>query len=583
MSRRSRPKQTRKRFAAANAPGSSRYPDAAPNVPTVRGARSRRRDSRNASRPALPRESGSRLPSVGDATARQKRNARTSRGAAVRAGYEAARPNSDVASVFARSFPQTTLAAQTAPTRSSLRTQARQEYLNNPRAAGIARLFGLYVVGTGPRLKFRGWDAYLKRPVDRDLARYVEFRWERFATETRLAALLRSATASIIVDGEAFVALAPNPRRRDGFGAVLIDAQRIGNPNGEPSTRTRQDGVFLDAFGEPVGYCVYDLPEFESSYYDKSSFQLFSADDVFHAFREDLPGQTRGVSWFASILPYLQQLREYTAAVVESAKVSAKVFATVKTQHGYAYDDGLLVPNEYANNPGAPYDNSVLAPYETTNGKFIRLPPGEEMQAFAPAQPTTSADAFVASSAAQIGYALGLPRNKATGSSHEYNFASGRLDNQPFEMLIETLRREQMETTLCDRIFRRFYETLEADVVARFGDAPYPDDADWEWIWPSPPLVDPEAKARADSIRVKSGQATLAEVWRETHPFDDFEDAREIIKRDRADFPEIYGSSSPEPSTAAKDGDASTFSAPDETAPTAAAPETRNGETLIQV
>ncbi|MBQ2790614.1 MAG: hypothetical protein IJE97_13340, partial [Thermoguttaceae bacterium] len=173
MSRRSRPKQTRKRFAAANAPGSSRYPGAAPNVPTVRGARSRRRDSRNASRQALPRESGSRLPSVGDATARQKRNARTSRvGAApVAAGYEAARPNSDVASVFARSFPQTTLAAQTAPTRSSLRTQARQEYLNNPRAAGIARLFGLYVVGTGPRLKFRGWDAYLKRPVDRDLAR----------------------------------------------------------------------------------------------------------------------------------------------------------------------------------------------------------------------------------------------------------------------------------------------------------------------------------------------------------------------------------------------------------------------------
>lgn len=541
MSRRSRRKKNRKRLAAETA-SSSRFHDAGvANVPFVRDASAARR---------------------------------------VRASYEAARPNSDVASVFARSAPQTTLAAQTAPTRSSLRTQARQEYLNNPRAAGIVRLFELYIVGVGPRLKFRGRDAYLKRPVDRDLLRYVEFRWERFAVETRLAALLRSCVSSIVVDGEAFVALAPNPRRRDGFGAVMIDAQRVGNPSGAPSTATRQDGVFLDAFGEPVGYCVYDLPDGEASYYDKSNFRIFPASDVFHAFRGDLPGQTRGVSWFASILPYLQQLREYTAAVVEAAKVSAKVFATVKTQNGYAFDDGLLVPNEFANNPGCPYDYASGG-YETTNGKLLKLAPGEEMQAFSTAQPTTAADAFVASSAAQIGFALGLPRNKATGSSHEYNFASGRLDNQPFEMLIETLRREQIEATVCDRIFRRFYETLEADLVERFDDAPSPDDADWEWIWPAPPLVDPEAKARADSIRVKSGQATLEEVWRETHPFGDFEDARAIIKRDRADFPEIYGSSSPESPLAAKDGGDAEF-ADDATEPTAHAPETRNGETLIR-
>lgn len=455
----------------------------------------------------------------------------------VAAAYQAATPNSDSLRAYIQSLPQeTTLRALSARNRASVRRQARTEFENNPHAAGIARLFGLYVVGVGPRLLFKGFDRRIKRTIDKELKARVEFLWERFADEISFAVVLRQAMESIVVDGEAFLALVPNPKISVGVTLTLLDAQRVGNPNGRPSTRLEQDGVRLDEFGNVKEYCVYDVPEMECAYYDASRYHFLPGDQVFCLFRRDLPGQTRGFSWFAPALPYLQQLREYTQATVEAAKAGAKVFATVETQSGYALD----CVDEHYLEPGS-YQYQAYDSFETPNGKLVHLPVGTTLKGFTPTQPTTAADAYTANLLSQIGYAMGLPRNKATGSSHEYNFASGRLDNQPFEMLINELQRDVFERSLVDKIFLAFYRLIYPDVLARFEDAPAPIEVDWEWIWPKPPLVDAEAMARTNAIRVKAGQATLEEVWREAHPFEDWEDARERILRDRADFPEFFG------------------------------------------
>ena len=114
-------------------------------------------------------------------------------------------------------------------------------------------------------------------------------------------------------------------------------------------------------------------------------------------------------------------------------------------------------------------------------------------------------------------------------------------------MLIDELQRDVFERSLVDRLFLMFYRLIYADVLMRFDEAPCPSDVDWEWIWPKPPLVDAEATARTNAIRVKAGQATLEEIWRETHPFEDWEDVREQILRDRIDFPEIFGADPEKP------------------------------------
>ena len=481
------------------------------------------------------------------------KNASGARTRNVVASYSAAKPTRDTWRAFATARHETTLQAQSRWTRESLRTQARQELETNPHAGGIARLFGLYVVGVGPRLKFKGFPKYARRAVSRELIDYVNYRWERFADDIQFATTLRSAMESLVVDGDAFLFFGANPRKELGLDLTLLDSQRVGNPDGKLSTPTLQDGVFLDVWGNPLEYCVYDLPKTEGGYYRQNEYQLIGARQIFHLFRTDLPGQTRGVSWFASALPLLQQLREYTAAVVESAKVGARFVSSVETQQGFNLDDF----NEVYALPGDGSDYGDAAPageyapipydawgtFHTRNGDSLVMPPGTTLKGFNPSQPTTEASAYTANILSQIGYSTGLPRNKATGSSHEYNFASGRLDNQPFEMLIQTLQLDLFERKACDRVFKYFYAALEPDLLERFdaSETPTPDELEWEWVWPQPPLVDAESTARTNAIRLQSLQATLSEVWNETHAFSEFDDVRDQFRRDEKDFPNVFG------------------------------------------
>lgn len=484
----------------------------------------------------------------------RSRASETARGGSFqyRAEYGKALPTSDTFPQWLESWKWhgTTLHVANRWKRESYRTQARLEFTDNQHAGGIARLFGLYVVGVGPRLKFKGYQKWTRREASRELLDYVNWRWAEFADDVRFASVLRQAMQTLVVDGEAFIFLGYNPKKRDGLDLRLLDSQRIGNPSSEVSTRSLQDGVYLDAFGNPYQYCVYNVPDQEGVFYRSDDFQLVPAEQIFHLFREDLAGQTRGISWFAAALPLLQQLREYTAAVIQSAKRGAKLVATIETQTGFGLEefrDQYILPNEapeYLEGGGGPVP---LIPYDawnvrrTDNGDTLILPPGTTQKAFDSSQPTTEAAAFTSSILGQIGYSLGLPRNKATGSSHEYNFASGRLDNQPFELLIKTLQLDIFERRCCDRLFVDFYRMIAPELFERFDDAPNPDEIEWEWKWPEPPLVDAEATARTNAIRLQSLQTTLDEVWNETHAFSEFDEVRDEILRDEKDFPNVFG------------------------------------------
>ena len=474
------------------------------------------------------------------------------RGGSFRSEFGQALPTSDTFLQYAEAWRWngTSLNVANRWKRESYRTQARLEFTDNQHAGGIARLFGLYVVGTGPRLKFKGYPKWTRRVCSREVVDFVNFRWATFADEIRFASTLRQAMQTLVVDGEAFIFLGYNPKKRDGLDLRLIDSQRVGNPSGEITTRQVQDGVYLDAFGNPFQYCVYNVPETEGCFYRSDDYTIIPSEQIFHLFREDLAGQTRGISWFAAALPLLQQLREYTRAVIESAKRGAKLVATIETQNGFTleeFQDQYMLPNEepeYLEGGGGPIPN--LLPYDawgvrhTDNGDTLILPPGTTQKSFDSSQPSAEASAFTSSILGQIGYSLGLPRNKATGSSHEYNFASGRLDNQPFELLIKTLQLDVFERRCCDRLFVDFYKMIAPELFERFEDAPDPSEIEWEWKWPEPPLVDAEATARTNAIRLQSLQATAEEVWNETHPFSEFDDVRDQIKKDAEDFPGVF-------------------------------------------
>ena len=447
------------------------------------------------------------------------------------AGLNVAQYSSDTWNHWAFTRPETPAGAVKPKDRAEARTKAREEYLNNPYAAGFADTFALYLVGTGPRLRFKGG-----AETPPELIREIELLWRDWSDSVRLAKTLRLGVKSLVVDGELFLMESANPKRPIwGVNYQVIDPQRIGNPNGQPWAPKMQDGIFFDEFGNIEAFCVYDIPEYNSSFYDSGRYQVISSQNIHFAFKENLPEATRGWSWFAPVLESMGRLRDYEDGVIEAAKSAANTFATIETQSGFIDGNSALTIGE-----GTDYYPWTC--HTPQRNKIIQLPPETTLKAFQPAQPTTNVPEFISNQVARLGRGMGLTRNRATGSSHEYNFSSGKLDSQPFEMLIQCLQRDLLELDVMDKLFGDFYAGIMPRLIAKYGGAvPDMEAADWNWRWPKPPLVDEEAQARADAIRVKSYQATVREIWEERHPDSRFEDVKAEIDADRKAYPEIYG------------------------------------------
>lgn len=447
------------------------------------------------------------------------------------AGLNTSQYSSDTWQHWAFTRPETPASAVRPRDRAEARTKAREEYLNNPYAAGFADTFALYIVGTGPRLRFKGG---AESPPE--MIREIELLWRDWADSVRLAKTLRLGVKSLVVDGEMFLLESANPKRPIwGVNYQVIDPQRIGNPNGQPWSPRQQDGLFFDEFGNIEAFCLYDIPDTDCSFYNSARYQVITADNIHFAFKENLPETTRGWSWFAPVLESMGRLRDYEDGVIEAAKSASNTFATIETQSGFIDGNSALTIGE-----GTDYYPWTC--HTPQRNKIIQLPPETTLKAFQPAQPTTNVPEFVSQQVARLGRGMGLTRNRATGSSHEYNFSSGKLDSQPFEMLIECLQRDLLELDIMDKLFSDFFNGIRPGLIMKYGEA-VPDlaAADWTWRWPKPPLVDEEAQARADAIRVKSYQATIREIWEDRHPDSRFEEVKAEIDADRKNFPEIYG------------------------------------------
>lgn len=447
------------------------------------------------------------------------------------AGLNVAKPSSDTWQHWSFTRPETPAGAVRPKDRAEARTKAREEYLNNPYAAGFADTFALYLVGTGPRLRFKGAGA----ETAPELIREVETLWRDWSDGVRLAKTLRLGVKSLVVDGELFLLESANPKRKIWpVNYQVIDPQRIGNPNGRPWSPRAQDGIFFDEFGNIDAFCLYRIPEQDSTYYDSGRYEIIPAESIHYAFKENLPESTRGWSWFAPVLESMGRLRDYEDGVIEAAKSAACTFATIETQNGFVDGNSALTIGEEA-----PYYSWQC--HTPQRNKIIQLPPETTLKAFQPAQPTTNVPEFISAQVARLGRGMGLTRNRATGSSHEYNFSSGKLDSQPFEMLVGCLQRDLLELDVMDRLFSDFYTGIRPRLLMKYPDAPDLEDADWTWRWPKPPLVDEEAQARADAIRVKSCQATIREIWEDRHPDSRFEEVKAEIDADRKAYPEVYG------------------------------------------
>ena len=372
--------------------------------------------------------------------------------------------------------------------RRTLRARARYEVANNSYARGIVLTLANDMVGTGPALQVR-------LPDEPELCAEIEHDFETWSQAIGLPEKLRTVRMARAQDGEAFALFVVNPRVP--FDAVALDLQLVeadrvcGAYDAADEDPQHVDGIRYDRFGNPLFYRVlnhhpgspWGLGEREDSAIE------YPASAVAHLFREDRPGQHRGVPELTPALPLFAQLRRYTLAVLSAAE-SAADFAAV------LYTD--MPPDTAA-------DVKPLETIALERNLVTTLPEGWKMGQLDAKQPASNYAEFKKEILNEIARCLNIPFNVAAGNSSGYNYASGRLDHQVY---FRSLRVEQdfTERRLLDPLFRRWLREWSLYNNRPLDAAKVP----FVWYWDGQEHVDPNKEARAQAVRLANLTTTLS-------------------------------------------------------------------------
>jgi len=379
--------------------------------------------------------------------------------------------------------------------RQNLRNRSRYEvHEANSIARGIVSTLTNDTIGTGPRLQVLTDNNTVNSQVEAEFARWMR--------ATRLAEKLRTMRTAKTVDGESFGLLKTNRRLAlpVKLDLQVIEADQISSPRMWYEDETQIDGMLLDEMGNPIEYHMLHAhpggPQMGRSSMD---FNTIDASQMLHIFRSDRPGQHRGIPEVTTALPLFAMCRDYTLAVLSSAKTAAKFTILLETIASALTEDGNSLDPDVD-----PFD-AVDIDYDM----MVALPKGWQAKQMRAEQPTTTYEMFRNAIINEIARCLNMPFNIAAGNSSAYNYASGRLDHQMYFKSID-VERSQWECNVLDRILMAWFDEamwirgLLPDGLGMFAELPH------TWVWDGREHVDPVKEANAQATKLANKTTTLA-------------------------------------------------------------------------
>ena len=406
----------------------------------------------------------------------------------VHAGFDSSETTHHNRRHWARADALSADAAASPEVRRTLRNRARYEVKNNSYARGIVLTLANDSVGTGPRLQMLSDDPTLNHSVE------TEF--HAWAQAVELPQKLRTMRMARSQDGEAFAVLAFNPFIENNvqIDLQLVEADQVESPMRHILDKHEVDGLTLDDYGNPVAYRVAKNHPGGATRMGCEDYTTVPAPSMIHIFRQDRPGQHRGIPEITPALPLFAQLRRFTLAVLSAAEAAADF-------SGILYTDGPANGEADAVEP--------MDLIELERNMLMTMPGGWKMSQIEPKQPATTYAEFKGEILNEIARCLNMPYNIAAGNSSGYNYASGRLDHQTY---FKSIRVDQDFTAsrVLDRVLVAWLR--EYAVITRNFDllrAP----PLHQWFWDGFEHVDPAKEAKAQATRLKNHTTTLAHEY----------------------------------------------------------------------
>lgn len=418
---------------------------------------------------------------------------RTGHQSRLNAKYDAAQDTEENRRHWAWADHDSAAAANSIEVRRKLRSRARYEcHQANSFAKGICLTLANDTISTGPCLQLN--------TGDENLDRFIEREWRAWSRSVNLAAKLRTARLSKVVDGEVFLLKSNNRRLRTPvqLDIRLIEADQISTPGFMDGIDGQVDGIEFDKYGYPIQYHMLkshpgDIWNLRA--WDKDDI---TPDDMIHMFRVERPGQVRGIPEITPALPLFAFLRRWTLATIAASETAANLAGVMETM-ATNFDDEIG-PEDLGDDP-------LTLPI--MRNMMMSLPRGWKLNQFKPEQPTTNYEVFRNAILNEIARCVHMPANKARADSSAYNYSSGRLDHQTYYEAID-VERSQWEIECMDRIFEWWLD--EALMLSSY--VPIAPGSMLEvpiqrhWRWNPPKHVDPSKEAAAATIMIEAGLKT---------------------------------------------------------------------------
>lgn len=405
----------------------------------------------------------------------------------IRAGYDAAGEQDSMRRYWAGADALDADSANSRAVRQKLVSRSRYEFDNNPYYAGIVRTHANYLIGTGPKLRMQTGN----KPFNDA----VEAIFKQWAAAIQLQVKLGYLAQAKTRDGEGIGIVATNPRLRTRVKLDIrtVETEQCQTPGLWFFDENYIDGIKFDDFGNPLWYDI--LPSHPGSVGSAAVYDdpvPVPADFVLHWFRQERPGQHRGIPELTSSLNCGAAFRRLRDATLMANELAADFAVLLHTTM-------------------APDDADMATPYSTAEinkGMITALPFQYDAKQLEAKHPNSTYAEFHKSQVSEQARPLNMPYNVAACDSSSYNYASGRLDHQTYFSSLD-VERENLVVQVLDKLFLLWWP----EVVAEYSfNSPPGSIPAHTWDLPQHPVADVRAAAIANNFNLRNGSTTIPQL-----------------------------------------------------------------------
>lgn len=373
----------------------------------------------------------------------------------------------------------------------TLRNRSRELVRNNWAAKKAVKVLRNNIIGKGIRPA-----PYLASKASDKAVKDLWWRWAEskkcdYYGRKNIYGLQRQIILAIVESGEVLVRI-----RRVSDNILPIQLQVL-----EPDLidtlkdTTLENGGFImqgvefNSKGQRVAYWLFD--QHPGDYHNIKSLQSnrYSAEDILHIFREDRPGQVRGIPVCAPVMIKMKDLEDFEDAELLRQKIAACFTAFV------------------INDPDNPTNNTITStPERIEAGRIEYLPQGKQVEFTNP--PTKEGyDPYTKSQLRAIAAGFEVTYESLTNDLSNVNFSSGRMGWLEFQRTVDDWQEDVIIPLFLDPVWDAFILAcrltgkLKVDVSVR-------------WTPPRREMIDPakEIKALIDARR--AGFYSLSDIIR---------------------------------------------------------------------